>query len=229
MTEVAELIAGLGEYREVELPAGPLRYRERGSGRPLVFLHGGLANGDLWRGVVPRLAADYRCIVPDLPKGSHRLPMRPDADLAPPGMARLVVDFLDALGLDRVTLVTNDSGGAVGQMVAAAHPDRVDRLVLSACDTYGQLPPRYLKPLRLLCFLPGAGELMSRAWLSPLVHRPFFASIVKHGTPPEVLRSYQEPLRDAGIRRDLIKFFRGCAPRHTRAAARGLATFPRRC
>ena len=71
----------LGEQREIALPQGTIRYRERGSGEPIVFVHGVLVNGDLWRGVAPRLAErGYRCIVPDLPLGSHELPMREDAE-----------------------------------------------------------------------------------------------------------------------------------------------------
>ena len=95
---------------QAELAAGTLSYRDSGTGEPIVFLHGLLVNGRLWEGVADRLSPDFRCIVPDLPLGSHSTPMRPDADLTPPGVARLVVDFLDSLGLDRVTLVGNDSG-----------------------------------------------------------------------------------------------------------------------
>ena len=76
----------LGTVREVELPQGTLRYRERGEGPPLLFIHGLLVNGDLWRKVVPRLAGQYRCITPDLPLGSHELPMRADADLSIAGL-----------------------------------------------------------------------------------------------------------------------------------------------
>ena len=100
------------------LPQGTIRYRDSGEGEPLVFLHGLLVNGRLWG--CERLAPNFRCIVPDLPLGSHAAPMNPGADLLLPGIARLVVDFLDALGLDRVTLVGNDSGGAISQLVATA-------------------------------------------------------------------------------------------------------------
>src|SRR5919199_4002819 len=95
----------LGDRREVELPHGTIRYRERGSGEPVVFVHGILVNGDLWREVVPRLADRYRCIVPDLPLGAHEVPMDEDADLSPPALARLIVDFAGALGLERPAIV----------------------------------------------------------------------------------------------------------------------------
>ncbi len=84
------LSSDLGELKEVELAPGTIRYRERGTGEPIVFVHGLLVNGDLWRKVVPLLADRYRCITPDLPLGSHEIPMKPDANLSIPGVARLL-------------------------------------------------------------------------------------------------------------------------------------------
>src|SRR5215212_1436107 len=94
----------LGQQKEVQLPQGTIEYRERGTGEPIVFVHGALVNADLWRKVVPALAKDFRCIAPDLPLGSHRRALSPAADLTPPGAARLIADFLAALDLDNVTL-----------------------------------------------------------------------------------------------------------------------------
>ncbi len=87
------LSSDLGEVKEVGLTQGTIRYRERGTGEPIVFVHGLLVNGDLWRKVVPQLADHYRCITPDLPLGSHEIPMKPDADLSIPGVARLRAEF----------------------------------------------------------------------------------------------------------------------------------------
>src|SRR5262245_59919039 len=112
---------------EVQLPQGTNRYPDIGNGEPLVFVHGLLVNGSLWRKVVPQLEPDFRCIVPDLPLGSHSQPMSPDADLSPPGLARIVHGFTAALGLESVTLVGNDTGGAISQITAANHPDRISR------------------------------------------------------------------------------------------------------
>ena len=96
----------------MSLPQGTINYRERGTGDPIVFVHGALVNADLWRKVVPELAKDFRCIAPDLPLGSHERAMPADADLSPPGVAKLIADFIAALDLDNVTLVGNDTGGA---------------------------------------------------------------------------------------------------------------------
>src|SRR5829696_6137946 len=118
-----------GEVREVRLEQGVIRYREVGSGPVLLFAHGVLANGTLWRDVVAALSGCFRCIVPDLPLGGHSVPMRPDADLTPRGVARIVVDLMEALDLSDVTLVGNDTGGAICQVVISEHPERVWRLV----------------------------------------------------------------------------------------------------
>lgn len=112
---------------ELTLEQGPLRYADTGGGgSPVVLVHGLLVDGTLWRDVVAGLAGQVRVLVPELPLGSHRLPMRPDADLSPPGVARLIADFLVALDLRGVTLVGNDTGGAMCQLVLTAHPERVD-------------------------------------------------------------------------------------------------------
>lgn len=86
--------AVLGAEQVVQLPKGPVAYRECGEGVPILFVHGGLANADLWRDVVPTLhrRGCYRLISPDWPMGSHRLPMAPGADITPPGIVRIIVD-----------------------------------------------------------------------------------------------------------------------------------------
>src|SRR5712691_7414369 len=119
---------------EVRLPQGTIRYRELGAGEPIVLVHGLLANGELWRDVASRLARDFRVIVPDWPLGSHETPMDPGTDLSPLGLARIIADFLSELELENVTLVGNDTGGALCQLVAVHHPERLGRLVLTPCD-----------------------------------------------------------------------------------------------
>src|SRR3954466_3477153 len=125
----------------ITIPAGPIRYREQGNGPPIVFLHGIVANGVLWRRVVPRLAADRRCIVPDWPLGSHELGLNSGADLSLPGLADIVGDFLDALDLEGVTLVANDTGGAIAQWVAVRRPARPCRAGAPPRGGLAQLPP----------------------------------------------------------------------------------------
>src|SRR5215475_7956542 len=108
-----------GAMSHVELPQGTVHYQDCGAGAPVVFLHGYLMGARLWDPVVQRLEGEFRCLVPELPFGAHPAPMRPGADLTTAGLGRLVADFLDALDLSDVTLVGNDSGAAVAQVVAA--------------------------------------------------------------------------------------------------------------
>ena len=198
-------------------------------GRPIVFVHGFLTNALLWRNVTPPLAAaGHRCIAPDWPLGSHRRPMPPDADLSPWGLARLIADFLDALSLEDVVLVGNDTGGALAQMVAARHPERLGALVLTPCDAFSNWPAWWSKPLRPV------GRSTALMWLlgQPLRFRivqrlPFvYGWVCKYHPPRPVWRSWIEPgLRDARIRRDFGKAFGAARSEQTLEAARALPSF----
>ena len=214
--------------KEVTLPQGTIRYRDSGAGEPLVFLHGLLVNGRLWDGVAERLAPDFRCIVPDLPLGSHAAPMNPDADLTPPGVAQLVVDFLDALGLDRVTLVGNDSGGAISQLVATAHPDRLGRLILTNCDAYDNFPPKLFAYFKPAAKIPGALTMLTQSMrIKPLRRSPIaFGVLTKSRLPEELLDDWLNPgINDPAIREDARKFILGIDPQQTEQAARDLEDF----
>jgi pimeloyl-ACP methyl ester carboxylesterase len=222
--------SALGEAKEVELPQGTIAYRERGSGEPILFVHGLLVNGDLWRKVVPELSKDYRCIVPDLPLGSHDRAMSEDADLTPYGVAKLIADFMAALDLRDVTLVGNDTGGAFCQIVITRHPDRVGRLVLTPCDAYENFPPRFFKYM----LAPAKVPLLTLAMMQPMRlaamrHSPLgFGLLVKNGFDAEITDGWMRPaMRDAGIRRDLAKVLRGIHPRYTLEAAERLRDFDR--
>ncbi|HET7478497.1 MAG TPA: alpha/beta fold hydrolase, partial [Rubrobacteraceae bacterium] len=137
-----------GGMREVRLEHGVIRYREAGSGPALVFVHGILVNGTLWRHVVARLSEKFRCIVPDLPLGSNSIPLGADADLSPEDVARIVADLIETLNLEDVTLIGNDTGGAICQIVIAEHSDKVSRLVLTNCDAYEAFFPLLLRPFQ---------------------------------------------------------------------------------
>jgi len=212
----------------VETSAGPIRYRDSGDGEPLLFVHGVLADSRLWRKVTPLLARRYRCIAPDWPLGAHRLPMHPDADLSPMGLVANVVDFLDAVGLERVTLVGNDTGGAISQLVAAHHSERVARLVLTPCDAYENFPPRLVfAPLRLARLIPGGLLfLLETLRLSVAQRLPFsFAGLTKR-LDRSLVAAWLEPGRkDRGIRRDLAKVIKGLDRRYTLDAAERLRSF----
>src|SRR5262249_39276920 len=121
---------------EIQVTKGTIEYREEGKGPPVVLIHGALVNGRVWERLVPALSGWARCIVPELPLGSHRIPMDPDADLTPPGIAKVISEFLDRLELTDVTLIGSDTGGALSQLVVASYSERISRLVLANCDAF---------------------------------------------------------------------------------------------
>jgi pimeloyl-ACP methyl ester carboxylesterase len=211
----------LGQLRTADLPQGRITYRERGTGEPIVFVHGVLVNGDLWRHVVPRLADRYRCITPDWPLGAHSEPMKPGADLSTPGLARIVADFLDELSLDGVTLVGNDTGGAVSQLVVTEHPRRVGRLVLASCDAFEVYPPSPFSFLRWIGRIPAAPALVSHSLkLRPLRRLPLaFGWVTSNPLPREISDSYVKPGYRADIRRDTKRLLNGITNRDTLRAA----------
>ncbi len=214
----------------VDLPQGTIRYRETGSGVPLIFVHGLLVNGELWSGVTDHLAADgsFRCIVPDWPMGSHTIAMDPDADLSPPGLARLITDFMDALELERATVVGNDTGGAISQILTANHPDRVERLVLTNCDTLEHFPPGIFKVMPPIAKLPGGMTILAAPFRIGALGRATYSMLAKHPIPPENVRSWLEPAQDdADIRRDAGKVTAGANKRYTIEAAGKLRSFER--
>jgi pimeloyl-ACP methyl ester carboxylesterase len=187
---------------EIALRQGTVRFRDEGAGPPVVFVHGLLVDGRLWEPVADLLDG-FRRIVPDLPLGSHRVPMRPDADLSPTGLAQLVADFLGALDLEDVTLVGNDTGGALCQLVVTRHPARIGRLVLTNCDAFDNFPPRAFRPL----VLASRAHLLTAA-LQPVRLRaarrlPIAFGWLGKRIPDELLEAWVEPFfSDRGIRRD---------------------------
>lgn len=220
----------LGQLKEVWLTQGTIRYRERGSGEPIVFVHGVFVNADLWRKVVPELAKEFRCITPDWPLGAHDVAMSADANLSPPGLARLITDFLAALELDGVTLVGNDTGGAFCQLVVTEYPEHVARLVLTPCDAYDNFPPGMFRYLQWGARIPGFLYVVGQSLRLRAVQRQPSAFGWLSARPVEgaILDAYARPLRaNRGVRRDLRKVLTGLAPRYTLAAAERFGEFKR--
>lgn len=211
--------------RTATISAGRIHYREAGEGEPLLFVHGWGVNGSLWTETARRLAVGHRCIVPDLPFGSHPEALQPDADLSPPGAAKLISELIETLELDGVTVVANDSGGAVSQILVTEHPQRIARLVLTNSDTLEVFPPGVFKLLVKLLRVPGFMPLLANGLrfrfnqVSPLA----YGSLSKRRLEPELLDSWvRPPIEDRGVRRDSRKFGSGMDPRHTLAAAEKL-------
>ncbi len=211
------------ERKEIRLPAGTIRYREAGAGKPIVFVHGYLVDGRLWDGVVDQLRDRYRCIAPDWPIGSQQVAMEPGADLTPPGIAAIIDSFLQALDLDDVTIVGNDSGGAMSQVLVTRHPERVGRLALTNCDTHENFPPGMFKALVPLAKLPGAVAAMAMPLRINALARAAYKPFARTRIPDSLLSSWTGASRhDGGVRRDLKKVTVGMNKRYTLEAAEKL-------
>jgi pimeloyl-ACP methyl ester carboxylesterase len=194
---------------QLELAAGTIEYQDTGGDGPvLVFLHGLTMDGSLWRKVVPGLVPDYRCVLPTLPLGGHRRPMRPGADLSLRGLGLLVGEFVERAGLTGVTLVQNDWGGAQ-ILVAEGDTARVARLVISSCEAFGNYPPRPARAMVLAARIPGG--LAAMMWLLRLraVRRApgSWGWMSKRPVPDEVMDAWFRPAATSpAIRRDLARY-----------------------
>jgi pimeloyl-ACP methyl ester carboxylesterase len=198
--------------RSIQVPAGVIEYDEAGSGPPVVLLHGLLMDHTLWDRVLPLLPAGFRYLRPVLPLGAHRRPMHPGADLTLPGQVQLVADVLDALGLEDVTLVHSDWGGAL-LLTARRLDHRVARQVILPCEAFDNFPPGL--PGRMVALavrLPGGLQLAARqlrvGWLRrlPLL----YGQMARRPVPDELMRRWTEPvLTNPEVRRDLLTYARG--------------------
>ncbi|MCW2786952.1 MAG: Pimeloyl-ACP methyl ester carboxylesterase [Marmoricola sp.] len=230
MTRLPSRPSELGTANDLALTGGTVRYFESGPARGpvVVFVHGLLVNADLWRGVTPGLAGrGARCLAVDWPLGSHRIPV-PDADLSPTGVAALIADFLARLDLRDVTVVANDTGGALTQILITTYPERIGKVVLTPSDSFERFFPPLFGYLPLLSRIPGSlwllGQGLRPRWAQRL---PIgFGWLAKRPMPREVVDSYLLPSRtDRAIRRDLARFLPAVHRRHTLAAARKLSGF----
>jgi pimeloyl-ACP methyl ester carboxylesterase len=198
--------------REIELSAGTIEYADTGADGPVtVVLHGLLMDATLWDQVISELPAGHRYLAPTLPLGAHRRAMNQDADLSLPGIARLVTEFLDRLGLQDVTLVGNDTGGALVQLVIANGAPRVGRVVLVSCEAFDNFPPGLTgKTLALAGKLPPwlFRLVMSQMRVRPLRRLPnAFGWLTKRGDA-DTARWIQPVLTMPAIRRDTVRMLR---------------------
>lgn len=203
---------------EVTLPQGTVRYREQGppDGPAVLFVHGFLVDGSLWDETADALAArGCRTLQPDLPLGSHRVPLNPGADLSPRGVARLLAAFAAALDVRDATLVGNDTGGAICQFLLDTDASRIGRVVLTNCDGLSTFPP---KPFGLILAAARHPSLFRAALLptriAALRHSPLaYGLLVRRPLDPAKSAAWVEPyLSDAGVRRDTAAFCRTAKP-----------------
>ena len=219
--------------RQIEMSAGTIEYEDTGGEGPAIVLLGGLMmDASLWEEVIADLSPEHRCVAPTLPLGAHRHAMHADADLTPRGLARLVAEFLDRLDLHDVTLVGNDTGGALVQLLAGDGATRVGRIVLVSCDAFDNFPPGLTgKTLVQTGKLSPTmfGLFMQQMRLRPLRRLPVaFGWLTKRGDAATA-RWIKPALQQREIRRDTVRVLRGIAaePQLMLDAAERLPSFER--
>jgi len=210
----------------IETPSGRIHYREQGAGPVALFVHGVLLNGHLWRHQLAGLGDIRRCIAVDL-LAHGDTEIAADQDVSVTANAAMLVQFLDALGIDQVDLIGNDSGGGIAQIFAANNPQRVRTLALTDCDAHDNWPPVAFQPF---LDMAAAGGLRG-ALEAMLADKDFYRSTQALGPAYEhpgkvsddAIETYLRPLvRTERRTRDFQRFLAAFDNRHTVAVEAGL-------
>ncbi len=132
--------------RYADVRSGRIAFFEKGEGSAALFVHGVPLNGYHWRNIIERVQHRRRCIAIDLMALGYT-EISPMQDVTFTAQARMLAEVVDALGIEKIDLVANDSGGAIAQIFAAHHPERLTSLVLTNCDVHDGWPPPQLLPI----------------------------------------------------------------------------------
>ncbi len=224
MADTAQATTLWPEPKQIETHLGTIEYRDVGEGPVVIFLHLILAEASHWDKMPALLSNRFRCIFPTLPMGAHRVAANENADLSVYGLARAVSDLMDALDLNDVTLVGNDSGGAISQVVAVNHPERLGRVVLTNCDMYDDFPPWMFSYFKLLPLVPGSlrvvGPMLKIRAFWPL---PFVFGLLANEVDATKINRWADALSASkDIRRDANKVLKSFGPDVTNQAAKAL-------
>ena len=203
--------------RKIDTPSGSINYVEQGSGPVALFVHGVLLNGYFWRHQLEELKTLRRCIAVDLlAHGDTQISATRDVSVT--ASAHMLAEFLDALKIEKVDLVGNDSGGGVCQIFAALYPQRIRSLVLTNCDAHDNWPPEAFKPFVGMVAAGGLPQTLSamladksvyRSALGPAYERPEAVS-------DDTIETYLKPhLRSPQRTADLARFVNAFDCRHT--------------
>ncbi|QGG96813.1 alpha/beta fold hydrolase [Actinomarinicola tropica] len=182
--------------QHVTTDQGEIAYTDTGGDAPVaLFVHGVFLNGHLWRHVIDRVAAVRRCVAVDL-LGHGDTRIAADQDLSFRSQAEMLLGVCDALGLDQVDLVGNDSGGGICQIFAARHPERIRTLSLTNCDVHDNWPPAALGSIQELVAAGGLPDLGAQMLADVEVARAGFAVACEHPErlDAETVRTYLGPL-----------------------------------
>jgi pimeloyl-ACP methyl ester carboxylesterase len=156
--------------RSTETASGRISYAEEGTGPVALFVHGVLLNKHLWRYQLTGLSDIRRCIAVDLLAHGDTV-IKPDQDVSVTANAAMLREVLDALKIDQVDLVGNDSGGGIAQIFAALHPDRVRTLTLTNCDTHDNWPPEAFKPFVEMTLAGGLRDTLNAMLADKAIYR----------------------------------------------------------
>src|SRR5882757_6764424 len=214
--------------RSVATPSGRISYTEAGTGPVALFVHGVLLNGNLWRHQLAHLSDLRRCIAVDL-LAHGDTEIAPDQDVSVTANAKMLLEFLDALDIDQVDLVGNDSGGGITQIFAASYPERVRSLTLTDCDTHDNWPPEAFKPFLAMAAAGGLRGTIDALLSDKNVYRSAQALGPAYEHPERLsddsIEKYLCPLvRTEQRTSDLRRFLAAFDNRHTLAVEAGLKT-----
>jgi pimeloyl-ACP methyl ester carboxylesterase len=212
----------------VQTPSGRISYLEQGAGTVALFVHGVLLNGHLWRHQLADLSDIRRCIAVDL-LAHGDTDIAPDQDVSVTANANMLEEFLDALQINRVDLVGNDSGGGIAQIFAATHPERIRSLTLTDCDAHDNWPPEAFKPFLAMAAAGGLRRTLEAMLSDKSIYRSEQALGPAYQHPERVsddsIETYLRPLiRTEQRTRDLQRFLAAFDNTHTVAVEGALQT-----
>ena len=214
--------------RSVQTASGRISYTEQGTGPVALFVHGVLLNGYLWRYQLADLSDMRRCIAVDL-LAHGDTEIAPDQDVSVTANAKMLKEFLDALNIDQVDLVGNDSGGGIAQIFAALYPERVRSLTLTDCDTHDNWPPEAFKSFLAMAAAGGLRGTLETMLSDKGVYRSSQALRPAYEHPEQLsddsIERYLRPLVKTEQRtRDLQRFLAAFDNKHTLAIEAKLKT-----
>ncbi len=205
----------------VATPSGRISYVEQGSGPVALFVHGVLLNSHLWRNQMAELSDIRRCIAVDL-LAHGETEIAPDQDVSVTANAEMLKQFLDAMNIEQVDVVANDSGGGISQIFAALYPEYVRSLTLTDCDTHDNWPPEAFKPFVNMAAGGGLRKTLEAMLADKNVYRSPRALGPAYEQPDKVsdetIETYLRPFLRADQRlRDLERFLAAFDNKHTLA------------
>jgi pimeloyl-ACP methyl ester carboxylesterase len=214
--------------RSVQTASGRISYTELGTGPVALFVHGVLLNGHLWRHQLAHLSDIRRCIAVDL-LAHGDTEIAPDQDVSVTANANMLKEFLDALKIEQVDLVGNDSGGGIAQIFAASYPERVRSLTLTDCDAHDNWPPEPFKPFLAMAAAGGLRGTLDAMLSDKSIYRSPQALGPAYEHPESLtddsIETYLRPLvRSEQRTRDLQRFLAAFDNKHTLAVEARLKT-----